>query len=81
MKEWVTVATRSLVPALQGEVESVASSAETGIASFEETPHVRRYKSVREAIEGGFVLAVAQMERASGIEIDNLTVANVGADE
>jgi hypothetical protein len=80
VEDWFAVGTESPVPKLQGEVESVASSAETGVTALEQGTHVRWYESVRESIEGRFVLVIAQVESASGIEIDDLSAADVGAD-
>src|SRR6266478_7396221 len=80
VKERFPMATRSLFPALQGKVESVARGGETGVATFEQGAHVRRNECVCQTIEGGFAPVVAQMESAGGIEIDDLTAADVGAD-
>src|SRR5260370_12339284 len=80
VKERFAVATKDVVPPLQGKVESVARSAETSVAAFEEGAHVGRNESVRQAIEGRFAPVVAQMESAGGIEVDDLAAAHVGAD-
>src|SRR6266852_4546131 len=80
VEDWFTVATGSPVPLLRGEVESVASSVQTGVAALEQGTHVRGNQSVRESLESGFVLVFAQIESASGIEIDDLSAADVGAD-
>jgi hypothetical protein len=81
VEDWFAVATGSPVPALQGEIESVASSVQTGVATFEQGTHVRGNQSVRESLEGSFVLAVAQIESASGIEVnDAALLAGYGAD-
>jgi hypothetical protein len=79
VKERFAMATRSLFPALQSKIESVARSAETGVPAFKEGAHAGRNKSVGQAIEGGFVPVVAQMESAGGIEIDDLIAADKGA--
>jgi hypothetical protein len=80
VEDWLAVTTGSRVPTLHSEVESIASSVQTGVATFEQGTHVRGNQGVREPIEGGFVLVVAQIKSASGIEIDDLSAADVGAD-
>src|SRR6266446_4581667 len=80
VKERFAMATRNLAPTLQSKVESVARRGETGLAAFEQDAHVGRNERVRQAIEGCFVLVVAQIESAGGIEIDDLIAADKSAD-
>lgn len=80
VKERFTVATGCLIPALQREVQCIASSGEAGVSAFKERPHVGRNESIRQAIKRSFALVVAQMQSASRIEIDNLTAADISAD-
>jgi hypothetical protein len=79
VNERFTVAPRSVAPKPQSKVESVACGVEAGVAAFEQSAHVGRNESVRQAVEGGFVLVVAQMKSAGGIEIDDLIAADKGA--
>src|ERR1700704_5598593 len=57
-------------------VESFMCSVKAGVPSAEQRPHVRRDQGISHAIENGFALHVAQIERASNMEINDLMVAD-----
>src|SRR5208337_1437993 len=57
-------------------VESFARRLQAGISAAEQRPHVGWDKGIGHAVENGLALDVAQVERASSVQIDNLLAAN-----
>ncbi len=57
-------------------VESFMCSVKAGVPSAKQRPHVRRDQGIRHAVENGFALNIAKVQRASNMEINDLMVAD-----
>src|SRR3984893_3643378 len=57
-------------------VESFMGRVKAGVSSPEKRPHVGRDQSIGHATENRFALDVAQIKRASSMQINNLIIAN-----
>jgi hypothetical protein len=64
---------------VEGVIECISSRCETSVASFKQTAHVCRDKSIRQSCRGTFAPNIAQVETVCGIEIDDAIIAGPGA--
>jgi len=61
-------------------VESFARGVQACVSAPEQCPHIRRNKSVGEAVENGFFSNVAQIKCAGCVQVDNPVLAEKGTD-
>ncbi len=59
---------------MQRIIQGLVRRLEAGVSALEERPHVRRNQSVGDPVKRPFTLDIAQVERGSRVQINNLAV-------